>query len=442
MFTLASSLSYVDQTTMTPLAAGIVALFCGVTWVGTRPQALAAMLGVICFIPTAQRIAILGFDFDPLRLLIISGFIRVIVRSELLSVATRPIDYVFAVYTIVAWLSYCVLFGFAPSAVIYRCGELFTIIGIYILCRCFLRSRDDVQRLAFILAILAMIVCGFFLIEWSTGRNMFSVFGRVRWITVIREGRLRCQGAFPHPILAGCFWAGVLPIAAILYWSTDRKPLLACAGSIAALVIVITCSSSTPAMMIVVIAMLAIVYPVRGLLPMFLLMFAGVALLRWIVNGNPPWHLIARIDLVGGSTGWQRYHLIDQAIWRFPEWCLIGTRSTAHWGWGLRDVTNQYILEGVRGGFLSMALFCLILGLAFRHLAIGPGGDPHDRQTSAIRWCLVCALAGHAAAFFAVSYFGAVQAIYWSTVAAAIAIETDQPADWYIVIDRDESDEQ
>ena len=43
-----------------------------------------------------------------------------------------------------------------------------------------------------------------------------AAMGGVPEITVVREGRLRCQGAFAHPILAGCFWAEQLPLIAAL----------------------------------------------------------------------------------------------------------------------------------------------------------------------------------------------------------------------------------
>ena len=40
----------------------------------------------------------------------------------------------------------------------------------------------------------------------------------------------------------------------------------------------------------------------------------------------PVWALIARINLTGGSSGYHRYQLIDQAIRRFGEWWLLGTK--------------------------------------------------------------------------------------------------------------------
>ena len=52
----------------------------------------------------------------------------------------------------------------------------------------------------------------FFLIESQTGRNLFSAFGGVPVLTDMREGKLRCSGAFGNSILAGCFWASLMPL--------------------------------------------------------------------------------------------------------------------------------------------------------------------------------------------------------------------------------------
>ena len=45
--------------------------------------------------------------------------------------------------------------------------------------------------------------------------------------------------------------------------------------------------------------------------------------------------------------------LIDAAVHYFPQWAVMGTKSTSNWGYYLFDVTNQYILYGVEGGFLT-----------------------------------------------------------------------------------------
>jgi hypothetical protein len=128
--------------------------------------------------------------------------------------------------------------------------------------------------------------------------------------------------------------------------------------------------------------------------------------------------LISRIDLVGGSTGWHRYHLIDGAIRNINEWALVGTMSTAHWGWGLQDVTNQYVLEGVRGGMLTLALFLLTLWLGFRQVGIAWRAAP-SREALNWAWAIGVSLFVHAASFMAVSYFGQGQLVWMLSLAAA-----------------------
>ena len=53
-----------------------------------------------------------------------------------------------------------------------------------------------------------------FLNEARTGRNLFAAFGGVPSLTDMREGKLRCSGAFGNSILAGCFWASLIPLMA------------------------------------------------------------------------------------------------------------------------------------------------------------------------------------------------------------------------------------
>jgi hypothetical protein len=343
-------------------------------------------------------------------------------RSELAGIKWHAIDAVFACYVGLAYLAYCILHQFQPAAVIYRTGAMFTLVGAYLQSRCYLRSRDDVVRFARILAVLAIPICGLFIVEWLTGRNLFSSFGGVPAITQVRFGRLRCQGAYSHPILAGCFWAGALPIIAMALFGSKKWRPLAVAGVISALLIVLCCSSSTPVMMVVVIAAAAAAFFIRSLVPAITTITALLILIKHVVGNTPAWHLISRIDLVGGSTGWHRYFLIDQAVKRLSEWWLVGTRSTAHWGRGLFDVTNQYIFEGVQGGVLVMALYTLILVLALKRLIPPRSATSENTQSLIWRWCLGCALVAHAAAFFAVAYFGPVLIIYWSTIAACVAM--------------------
>src|SRR5690606_32613661 len=117
------------------------------------------------------------------------------------------------------------------------------------------------------------------------------------------------------------------------------------------------------------------------------------------IREKPVWHLLGRINVIGSSTGHHRYLLIDNAIKHFDEWGLVGTKSTAHWGHQMFDVTNQYLLEGVRGGFVAMLLFLIVLLLAFRMLGSAVASDKRC-PTDFSAWLVGSALFGHAAIFF------------------------------------------
>jgi hypothetical protein len=127
---------------------------------------------------------------------------------------------------------------------------------------------------------------------------------------------------------------------------------------------------------------------------------------------------MAKIDFVGGSTGWHRAKLIDTSIEHFKEWWLFGTDYTRHWmptGLRLRpehtDLTNYYIHLGVLGGvllpiFLVMMIIISIRGLTQKFRTYG-GTLPDNFAL----WCAACALVAHAVTFLSVSYFGQLYAM-------------------------------
>jgi hypothetical protein len=138
-----------------------------------------------------------------------------------------------------------------------------------------------------------------------------------------------------------------------------------------------------------------------------------------MVMQSPVWHLISRVSAVGGSTGWHRFNLINQAISRIGEWWLLGTPSTAHWGQGLKDVTNQYILEGVRGGFLTLCLFVIMIAIAFREVGKLWRLQSRNPYCLALSWAMGVSLFVHCMNFIGVSYFGQIH-IAWFLILAMI----------------------
>lgn len=383
-----------------------------------RRWAILPMVIVACLIPAAQRIVVLSLDFDLLRILVLFGTLRLLLREDGRDFCWKTIDKVVIFYAISATLIYTVQQG-TSSAFINRLGFSFDVLGMYFLFRCLIHDWEDIDRLIRGTIILSVPVALFFAFEFATRRNVFSVFGGVPAVTAIRQGKLRCQGAFSHPILAGSFWAVWIPLFATQWWRGAGGKMWAVAGVGASLFIVATCHSSTPVFGVIAgvtggLAFLAR-YQMREVRWGIVCLLAALQM----VKERPVWSLIATASAVGGGTGYHRYILIDGFIRRFHEWWLLGTMSTAHWGWGLQDVTNQYVLEGVRGGLVTFVLFMAIIILGFQGVGRIWRLCRHDTYRLALSWALGVSLFVHCMNFLGVSYFGQIH-IAWYLVLAMI----------------------
>lgn len=414
--------AWADQTVLHPLGVAAIAMLGLAVLILPRRYAVLPMLTMACFVAPAQRIVVFSLDFNLLRIMVLFGWLRLVLHGEMRSMAWKTLDTAVLLWAASGVVAYSILHGSIEAAV-FKCGCTFDALGMYLLFRCLIRSWDDLDRLVLGCVLLSIPVAAAFLVEKATGRNAFAMFGGVPEVTVMREGRLRCQGAFAHPILAGCFWAVLLPLIASLWWSLTPKKYYTCAGLACSLFIVIACSSSTPLVSLMMAGTAAILYPLRG--QMRLVRWSAIICLccLHLVMKAPVWHLISRTDIVGGSTGWHRYYLIDQAVHRFDEWWLLGTSSTVHWGHGLFDITNQFILEGVRGGALTLGLFIWIIALGFGAVGRLWRCMSSDPARTRMAWALGISLLVHCTNFFAVSYFGQIIMLWWLSIAIIASLD-------------------
>jgi hypothetical protein len=277
------------------------------------------------------------------------------------------------------------------------------------------RSWADMRVAYVVLAVCAIVMAPFVGYELATGTNVFRVLGSVQ--TVVRLGEYRCQAAFPHSIIMGLFWAVNIPGFVGFAWSGRHRVLFA-AATVAGVFMVFSTASSTPVLTLVAAGGLLVVYKWRHWTRIAAWGMVAALVGLHIVMKAPVWHLISRINVVGGSTGHHRYRLIDAAISHFPEWALLGCRSTAHWGWGMQDVTNQYVLEGVTGGIVTLGLFLAIVYLSARSYFRGASGRSH-RDGRFLSWCLFATILTHCVAFFGVSYFGQITFLWYMLLASA-----------------------
>lgn len=385
---------------------GVAALGVLVVLVLILPRRLLPLPFVLlmCLIPGGQRFVFFTLDFPYDRILLLATWFRLLLGQELRLLAWHALDLLMLGWAVVSVFAATLLWG-SVGAFVGSSGTAFDVLATYFLVRHVVRRPEDLEAMARFFLLGACIVLPCLVVERATGRNLFAFLGGVPEFSEIREGRLRCQGAFAHSILAGCFFASLIPMFLATAWIRGRW-LQALFGVVTSLAIVVLSASSTP-VMAVFFAILGLVwFPLRHLMPALRWGIACTLVALHLVMKMPVWHLIARIDVAGGSTGWHRYHLIDQFIHRAPEWLLVGTWTTGHWGWGLDDVTNQFVFQGVTGGILKLLLFVLIICFAFAGVSHTLRSSRHSRGHSLLAWSLGTMLFVHCMNFLAVTYFG------------------------------------
>lgn len=416
------SLELKDQAVIHPLALAM-ALLCGtLILMVKRRYAVWPFVILSCFVSDAQRLVLITLDFQLIRVLVAFGLARVLMRTEWSSLRWSALDTCVSLFAIAKLAAYTLQYQ-AISALIYQCGQLVDSVGLYFLFRCLIRHPRDVYSAATAFALISIPVAAAFLIENQTRHNVFSVFGGVPATTAMREGRLRCQGPFSHPIIAGCFWAASLPLLAALLWRVKLPRVIVVCSLTCSLLIIALTASSTPVMGVLATVFGACMFWTRRWTRwVFLTSCLGAVVLHLSMKA-PVWHLISRMTISKGNTGHHRFLLIDHAIHRFSEWWLLGTKSTAHWFYGGQDVTNQFVLEGVRGGALTLGLFLSIVVCAF--VAVGRTWRRVQSEPPLLilSWALGVALFTHVVNFIGVSYFGQVVFLWYLHLAMVASMD-------------------
>jgi hypothetical protein len=180
-----------------------------------------------------------------------------------------------------------------------------------------------------------------------------------------------------------------------LYWAATG----------ASIFIICSTASTTPIAVLLQVLLLVAAFRYRFYGRLAIYCLVGLAVGLQLVMNHPVWHLVTYMNIIGGSTGWHRYNLIDQAVRHLDQWALLGIRDTSSWGWGLGDVTNQYVLEGVRGGVVTLLLFMLLLIVAVKTVGRYSLCSMSAKQQW-LAWCMCVSLLGHCLSFVGVSYFG------------------------------------
>jgi hypothetical protein len=339
---------------------------------------------------------------------------------------------------------HCILWQ-TQKAFIYQLGIAYNIIGIYFLCRVLVRDIEDVISVIRIMSFAVIPITLSMILEKISGRNFFYFFGSVQEYTMIREGRLRCQGPFTHPILAGTFGVTFMPMFVGLWFKGEKDKIFSCLGVISSTLITFLCASSGP--------MLAYIFVIIGYC--FWHYRDNMKTVRWtilisiislhMIMKSPVWHLIGRISNVTGGTGWHRVDLIDSAVKYYKEWWIMGTKRTAHWMPYVLpidpdnvDITNHYLWVGVEGGIISIILFLIIIVKCFKYVGITTKYFQFKTPwLTKYVWSLGVSLLAYVVSFISVAMFDFISVYYYMLISfisvSTIYIIEDDSSDLEII---------
>jgi hypothetical protein len=383
-----------------------------------RKWVIAPFLGFIFLVPVGEQLVVAGLHLFAHRIVILCTCLRFILKStstkSVLVAGFTNIDKMFVTWALCRAVAFVLLYR-QGAAVANQFGFLWDALGGYFLVRCLIRNVDDICRVAKVFSLIALIMAGCMLYEHYKVANVFGLLMGGRIAPNIRNGSIRCRGVFRQEIIASAFGGTLVPFF-IWAWLGAKLRVAAMLGLVATVIITITASSSTGISAAVVGIGTLCLWPLRkhtrwmrwGLVALIL----GLAM----VMKAPVWFLLARVDFVGGSTGWDRANLIDQCVRHFSSWWLVGTADNDTWGFYTWDLCNQFVAEAVQGGLATLVLFLVLLTRCFRRIGVARKAA-QSRSQEWLLWSIGCLLCAHIASFFGISYFDQIKDWWYLTLA-------------------------
>jgi hypothetical protein len=389
------------DTFLTPLGIALLLLACILILAVKRKYMIVPLLFATILIPISEQIVVFGLHFTSMRILIACAWLRLgpyIIKKLRLTWLDR---------TLIAWaISGAVTFSLlwlSVSALVNRLGILYDCFGLYFVWRILLPDREAVYRVIKALSFLAAFLGVCLLFEHIKGIDIFSALGGKATVFEVRNGSIRAIGPFSHEILAGCFGATLMPLFAGLWWQKESR-MIAVLGMVGATLITYSSFSST--------ALLAWGAGMAALMMWPLRRFTRI--LRWsvvvviiglqMVMKAPVWALIGRIDLTGGSSGYHRFELVNQAILHFSDWWLLGVKTTYQWGYNLWDTANTYVETATTGGLCTLVLLITMIVISYKALGKTRKATT-DPALARLTWILGSALFAHLVAFVGITYY-------------------------------------
>jgi hypothetical protein len=402
---------------MTPIGLAVLLIASILILAVPRKWAIATFLLFTFSVPLGEQFNIAGLHLFALRIVVLCGCIRFLFKSSMqnaLAGGFTRIDKIFLAWALCRATAFMLLYH-AGGAVVNQLGFLWDYLGGYFLVRCLIRNTNDIRLVGKVFVVIAVVMAACMIYEHYRLTNVFGLLMGGKIVPDIRLGKVRCRGVFQQEIIASTFGGTLVPMF-ICLWTAWKERLVAIIGLVAAAIITITASSSTGIGAAAVAVAALCLWPWRRYTREMRWGLALTLLALAAVMKAPIWFLLARVDFVGGSTGWDRANLIDQCVRHFGSWALVGTADNDKWGFSTWDLCNQFVAEAVQGGLVTLILFFTLIKRSFGKIGIARK-KARDRKHEILLWTIGCIMCGHIAGFFGISYFDQMKDWWFVTLA-------------------------
>jgi len=393
------------DSTILPLMAVSLLIACVLILTLPRQKAIVPFL-VACFIIPLSQVVVLGsLHFSPIRILVLVALARraSFSRRDKYPGGFNTVDRAAILWSITAVVAFFLEFP-RTAAVIQGLGILADTFGGYLAARFLIPDGETLRRAIKVLAVICVVEGVPMIAEQIIRINAFGYFAGVSVASALRDGSVRASGTM-GALTAGPFAGALIPLFLWL-WKARKSRKIAIAGLFGATAMVVTPNSSTP--------LLALGGSLVGLA--FWPLRKQMRLVRWallltlialhLVMKAPVWALIARIDLTGSSSSWQRFQLVDMTIRHFRDWWLIGTPNYVNWGWGSWDLCNQFAAVALTGGLVPLIFYIAIFKGSFGKIGTARKAVAGDRAKEWFLWCIGADLFSTFVSHWGMNYLG------------------------------------
>jgi hypothetical protein len=389
-----------------------------------RKYVVVPVLLMSFLVPLGQQVMAGGFHLHVIRIVLFASLIRMLVtkrppQKRAVKDGWDLLDKVFMTWAICRALAFVLLFR-EGGAVANQAGVLLDSLGGYFTLRFLIQDQEDIERTIKVLGFITVVLAAGMLNEHFRHLNVWGYLGGARLIPEMREGSLRAQGPFAHPLLAGSFGATMLSLFAWL-WIGGKSKAMAAVFIVSSGIVAVMAASSTPILAFAAGIFGICMWPLRRQLKIFRWSIVAALVGLQVMMKAPVWFIIAHVDLVGGSSGYHRARLIDQFIRNFFDWWLVGTNDNGSWGWDMWDTSNQFVQEGESGGLVAFVLFLALIVICFKKIGNARKTAEGTGTQEWFYWLLGTTLFAHIVAFFGVTYFDQTKMLWFAVLSIIVA---------------------